>query len=320
MAREQPLVRATSLPLPGAQADTEVITAPRGAWLSKQFQRQLVPRIILLLVCALFLLPFYWMVVTALKTKQELTIYPPTLWPIDLAWSNFRDAVEYFPFWQYLRNTSIITILTIIGAVISNPIIAYGFSRIEWPGRDQVFYLVLATVFIPFPVLIVALFDIFAKTPRPVIDNWHLAWEGNWINTYLPLVVPVFFGNAFWIFLMRQFFMQIPTEISDAARIDGASEFRIFAEIILPQALPAIGVISIFAGLFAWNDFLGPLIYLQDETKYTLSIGLTFFKSQRDLQFNLLMAASTLIVLPVVLLFFLFQRTFVQGISLGSVK
>ena len=119
---------------------------------------------------------------------------------------------------------------------------------------------------------------------------------------------------------MRQFFMQIPTEISDAARIDGASEFRIFAEIVLPQALPAIGVISIFAGLFAWNDFLGPLIYLQDETKYTLSIGLTFFKSQHELQFSLLMAASTLVVLPVVLLFFLFQRTFVQGISLGSVK
>jgi multiple sugar transport system permease protein len=169
-------------------------------------------------------------------------------------------------------------------------------------------------------VLIVALFDIFAKTPRPVLEGWRLAWEGNWINTYLPLVVPIFFGNAFWIFLMRQFFLQIPTEISDAARIDGASEFRIFAEIILPQALPAIGVISIFAGLHAWNDFLGPLIYLQDETKYTLSIGLTFFRSQREIQFNLLMAASTLIVLPVVLLFFLFQRTFVQGISLGSVK
>ena len=120
-----------------------------------------------------------------------------------------------------------------------------------------------------------------------------LAWEGNWINTYLPLVVPMFFGNAFWIFLMRQFMMQIPQEISDAARIDGASEFRIFYQIVLPQALPAIGVISIFAGLHAWNDFLGPLIYLQDETKYTLAIGLTFFQSQREIQFSLLMAAST---------------------------
>ncbi|MDP9357017.1 MAG: carbohydrate ABC transporter permease, partial [Chloroflexota bacterium] len=246
--------------------------------------------------------------------------YPPTLWPHEWAWSNFSEAVDYIPFWRYLGNTSAITVLTVLGSVISNPLIAYGFSRIEWPGRDKVFYVVLATVFIPFPVLIVALFDIFANIPRPVLDGWRLAWEGNRINTYLPLVVPMFLGNAFWIFLMRQFMMQVPHEISDAARIDGASEFRIFAQIVLPQTLPAIGVISIFAALHAWNDFLGPLIYLQDEAKYTLAIGLTFFKSQRELQFNLLMAASTLVVLPVVVLFLLFQRAFVQGISLGSVK
>jgi multiple sugar transport system permease protein len=316
MAREQPLAAAPPVPMTAMPS----LAADRRAWLSRQLQRQVIPRIVLILVCALFLLPFYWMVNTALKSTEDLLVYPPLLWPTEFVWSNFRDAVEYIPFWQYLRNTSIITMLTIFGSVISNPIIAYGFSRIEWPGRDQIFYLVLATVFIPFPVLIVALFDIFAKTPRPVLDGWQLAWEGNWINTYLPLVVPMFFGNAFWIFLMRQFMLQIPYEISDAARIDGASEFRIFYQIVLPQALPAIGVISIFAGLHAWNDFLGPLIYLQDETKYTLSIGLTFFQSQREIQFSLLMAASTLIVLPVVALFLLFQRAFVEGISLGSIK
>lgn len=316
MAREQPMPGAVTVPLAGAPE----ISASHWASISKYLQRQVVPRVILVLVSALFLLPFYWMVNTALKTHQELLAYPPTLWPSELVWSNFQDAVNYFPFWPYLRNTSVITALTILGSVISNPIIAYGFSRIDWPGRDKVFYVVLATVFIPFPVLIVALFDIFARTPRPIIEGGQLAWEGNWINTYLPLVVPMFFGNAFWIFLMRQFLMQIPTEISDAARIDGASEFRIFAQIVLPQALPAIGVISIFAGLHAWNDFLGPLIYLQDESKYTLSIGLTFFKSQREIQFSLLMAASTLIVLPVVALFLAFQRAFVEGISLGSIK
>jgi multiple sugar transport system permease protein len=316
MARQQPLAGAPAVPMTAIPA----LAADRRAWLSRQFQRYIGPRIVLILVCALFLLPFYWMVNTALKSTADLVAYPPLLWPTQLTWSNFPDAVEYIPFWQYLRNTSAITVLTIIGSVISNPIIAYGFSRIEWPGRDQIFYLVLATVFIPFPVLIVALFDIFAKTPRPVLNGWQLAWEGNWINTYLPLVVPMFFGNAFWIFLMRQFMMQIPYEISDAARIDGASEFRIFYQIVLPQALPAIGVISIFAGLHAWNDFLGPLIYLQDETKYTLSIGLTFFQSQREIQFSLLMAASTLIVLPVVALFLFFQRAFVEGISLGSIK
>lgn len=315
MAREQPLFSATASPLAAPPA-----AAARWAWLSRQLKSQIVPRIVLILVSALFLLPFYWMVNTALKSHQELLVYPPSLWPSELVWSNFQDAVNYFPFWRYLGNTSVITALTILGSVVSNPIIAYGFSRIDWPGRDKVFYVVLATVFIPFPVLIVALFDIFARTPRPIFENGQLAWEGNWINTYLPLVVPIFFGNAFWIFLMRQFLLQIPTEVSDAARIDGASEFRIFAEIILPQALPAIGVISIFAGLHAWNDFLGPLIYLQDESKYTLSIGLTFFRSQREIQFSLLMAASTLIVLPVVALFLFFQRAFVEGISLGSIK
>src|SRR5215216_5775717 len=316
MAREQPMTGAATLPLEAEPS----LSAGRWAWLSKRFGQQVVPRIVLILVCALFILPFYWMVVTALKTREDLLTYPPVLWPSEFVWSNFRDAVEYIPFWQYLRNTTVITALTILGSVISNPIIAYGFSRIEWPGRDKVFYVVLATVFIPYPVLIVALFDIFAKLPRPMLVDGSLMLGGNWINTYLPLFVLMFFGNAFWIFLMHQFLMQIPQDISDAARIDGASEFRICYQIVLPQALPAIGVISIFAGLHAWNDFLGPLIYLQDDTKYTLALGLTFFQSQRELQFSLLMAASTLVVLPVVALFLLFQRAFVEGISLGSIK
>jgi multiple sugar transport system permease protein len=315
MAREQPMAGAAPLPV-----DTVPSLAASRAWLSRQIGQQVVPRIALILVCALFILPFYWMVATALKTREDLMAYPPVLWPSEFVWSNFRDAVEYIPFFQYLTNTLTITVLTIIGSVISNPIIAYGFSRVDWPGRDKVFYVVLATVFIPYPVLIVALFDIFAKLPRPMLVDGSLTLGGNWINTYLPLVVPLFFGNAFWIFLMRQFLMQIPQDISDAARIDGASEFRIFYQIVLPQALPAIGVISIFAGLHAWNDFIGPLIFLLDDTKYTLALGLTFFQSQRELQFSLLMAASTLVVLPVIALFLLFQRAFVEGISLGSIK
>ena len=246
------------------------------------------------------------MVATALKTDQELAVFPPTLFPREPQWSNFAEAVNYIPFFRFLSNTLTVTVLTVIGSVISNPLIAYGFSRIEWPGRDKVFLLVMATVFIPFPVVIIALFDIFARL--------------GWINTFLPLVVPMFFGQAFWIFLMRQFLMQIPMEVSDAARIDGANEFQVFSQIVLPLTLPAVGVIGIFAALYAWNDFIGPLIYLQDESKYTLAIGLTFFRSQYDVQFNLLMAASTLIVLPVVIIFLLFQRAFLEGITLGSVK
>jgi len=159
----------------------------------------------------------------------------------------------------------------------------------------------------PYPAIMVALFDIFAKL--------------NWVNTFLPLVVPIFFGGqAFWIFLMRQFLLQIPQDITDAARIDGASEFRIMAQIIMPMALPAIGAVSIFAAVHAWNDFLGPLLYLQDESKYTLAIGLTFFSSAHDIRFNLLMAASILVIIPVVIAFFLFQRAFVEGVTVGSIK
>jgi multiple sugar transport system permease protein len=274
----------------------------------RHFQTVWVPRIILVLMCLVFILPFYWMVALGLKSNAELTEYPPTLYPHSPLWDNFKKSTEVFPFWKYALNTSIVTGLTIVGALISNPIIAYGFSRIDWPGRDKLFLIVLATVFMPFPVIIVALVDIYASL--------------GWMNTFLPLVVPMFFGNAFWIFLMRQFMMQISRDMSDAARVDGASEFKIFWQIILPQCIPALGVIAIFAGLHAWNDFIGPLIFLGNEDRYTLPIGLTFFQSTNayDIQFNLLMAASALVVLPVVVLFLLFQKSFIEGISVGSIK
>ncbi len=302
---------ATTTVRTGSSRTFEDLEHPRQAArrrVTRMLGQRVVPRVILILMCAVFILPFYWMTALALKSNQELTIFPPTLYPHTWTWSNFKDATEVFPFWRFLWNTSAITFLTILGSVISCPIIAYGFSRIEWPGRDKVFMIVLASVFIPFPVLIVALFQTFA--------------ELGWINTYLPLVVPRFFGTAFWIFLMRQFFMQISRDLSDAARLDGANEFQIFRQIILPQSLPAVGVVAIFSGIAAWNDFFGPLIYLQDASKYTLSIGLTFFQQQDsyDVKFNLLMGASTLIVLPVIVLFLLFQRAFVSGLSIGSVK
>ena len=311
---------AKAVPIEAVEAPT--VVRPRWQARRNQFNRQVLPRIVLILMSAVFLLPLYWMLSVALKSNAELSAYPPTFLPQEFRWSNFADAVDIFPFWQYLRNTSIITLLTVIGAVISNPIIAYGFSRIPWPGRDKVFYLVLATVFIPYPALIIALFDIFASIPRPVLDGWRLSFEGNWINTYLPLVVPMFFGFPFWIFLMRQFFMQIPQELTDAAKLDGASELRILFQIILPQSYAAVSVVAIFAALHAWNDFLGPLLFLQQPDKYTLAIGLTFFQSasQYDVQYNLLMGASALVVLPVIVLFLLFQRAFVEGVTLGSIK
>jgi multiple sugar transport system permease protein len=285
----------------------------RSTWAGvKKFAgREVVPRLLLAVLCAIYLLPFYWMLVIALKPTPELSQTPPTLWPQTFRWENFRDAVNIFPFWLFLKNTTIITALTVGGVALTVPLVAYGFSRIEWPGRDRLFMLVLATVFIPYPALIIALFDIFASL--------------GWINTFKPLVVPFFFcflPAPFWIFLLRQFFMQIPQDLTDAARIDGASDLRILYQVIMPQSWPALVAVSLFAALHAWNDFLGPLLYLQDATKYTLSIGLTFFQSQSryDVQVNLLMAASALVILPVVLIFLSFQRAFVEGVTVGGGK
>lgn len=279
--------------------------------LGKIARTQIVPRIVLIVLGAYYLLPFYWLLVNALKSTKELGNYPPTWYPHHLEFSNFRKAVNVFPFWTYLKNTSIITVLTVAGVALTVPIVAYGFSRIEWPGRDKVFFVVLMTVFIPPTALIIALFDIFAKL--------------HWVNTFKPLIVPFFFcfvPAPFWIFLLRQFFMQIPMELSDAGRLDGASELRILFQIIMPQSWPALITVSMFAALQAWNDFLGPLLFLQDPNKYTLSVGLTFFSSQssHDVSFNLLMAATTLVILPVVVMFMSFQRAFVEGVTVGGFK
>jgi multiple sugar transport system permease protein len=297
--------------IPYEERTRKEAAAMRRLRVSKVLRERVVPRIVLVALGAFYFLPLYWLVVNALKSNTELQQYPPTWYPHHLEWSNFSRAVDVFPFWTFLKNTTIITVMTVLGVAMTTPMVAYGFSRIQWPGRDKLFYLVLATVFIPFPALIVALFDIFAKL--------------HWVNTYKPLIVPYFFcflPAPFWIFLLRQFFMQIPQEISDAAHLDGASELRILFQVIMPQSWPALTAVSLFGALHAWNDFLGPLLYLQNPDKYTLSVGLTFFTSQasHDIQFNLLMAASTLVILPVIAMFLSFQRTFVEGVTVGAFK
>lgn len=289
------------------EAPLAVVRQPEPApWRQFRLPKSLLARIGLILACALFLVPFYWMANSALKTTPELATFPPTFYPHTPAWDNFVRAVTYIPFGTFLLNSIILTVGVASGSAISNPLIAYGFSRIKWPGRDFVFGIVLATIFLPFPVLIVALFDIFAKL--------------GWINTFLPIIVPAFFGNPFFIFLMRQFFMGLPQEISEQARIDGANEFQVFLHIILPLAKPAVAVVIIFSAVQAWGEFLTPLLFLQDESLYPLSIGLQFYRQEHDVAYNLLMAASTLIVLPIVALFIAFQRFFIQGVTVGAVK
>jgi len=265
-------------------------------------------RVVLIAMSLLFLIPIYWMVISALKSNSELGAFPPTWFPQWLDWSNFGEAVNAMPFFTFFRNTLIITVLVTLFSMVSNLVIAYGFSCIEWRGRDRMFYVVLATLFIPFPVTLIPMFDLYARL--------------GWINTFLPLVVPSLFGSAFYVFLLRQFLLQIPKDLLDAARMDGASEWRILWRIVLPQAKAALVTVGIFAAVGAWNDFLGPLIYLQDENVQTLSIGLQVFRlnNSADFQFNQLMAASILIILPLVILFFFFQRTFLKGIQIGSFK
>jgi multiple sugar transport system permease protein len=274
--------------------------------LKHQLATKVLPRIILIAMCLVYFFPFYQMIITSLKTTGELNTFPPTLWPHTFVWSNYPDAVKYIPFFRFTLNSLIIAGGVTIGAIISNSLIAYGFARIHWPGRDKLFFLAIATLFIPFPVTIVALFDIFAKI--------------HWVDTYLPLIVPAFFGQAFSIFLMRQFLMEIPKEISEAARIDGSNELQTFWVVILPLMRPAIAVVAIFSGVGAWNDFLTPLLFLNTEKLYPLSIGLQFYRSTHDVEYSFLMAASTLVVLPLIVLFLSFQKFFIEGVTVGSVK
>ncbi|MDR2419430.1 MAG: carbohydrate ABC transporter permease [Treponema sp.] len=267
---------------------------------------KIIPRVVLAIMCLLFLMPYYWMIVTSLKGTQELRVAPPTLFPHEIHPEHYAEAVQFIPFFRYMMNSLTIVVFCVIGAIFSNSLISYGFSRIDWPGREKLFYIVIATMFIPFPVVLVALFDIFAKLRL--------------INTFYPLTIPACTGSALYIFMMRQYLMTIPKELSEAGFIDGANELEIFAKLILPLMKPVIAVVAIFTALGAWNDFLGPLIYLQNQQMYTLSIGLQFFRSQHEVEYSLLMAASTLVALPVVVIFLCFQKFFVEGITIGAVK
>lgn len=268
----------------------------------------LIARIVMILLSILFLLPLYWMIVSSLKSDQELAEFPPTLFPRNLEFGNYVDAVTAMPFLTFFANSAIITISVVLLSVLSNFVIAYGFACIDWPGRDKVFYLVIATLFLPFPVTLIPMFDMWARLGL--------------VNTLFPLIIPAAFGSAFYIFLLRQFLKQIPRAMLDAARVDGASEWTILWRLAFPTSLPALTTVAIFAAVGAWNDFMGPLIYLQDESVQTLSIGLQTFRSvnAQDVSFNQLMAASFLVILPLLILFFIFQRYFIRGISIGGIK
>ena len=218
--------------------------------------KPLLQHVFLIALGVSFLLPFYWLIATSLKTDAQVFALPPVWLPHPLKWSNYPAALTYIPFLRYTINTLVICALSVVGALFSNSLVAYSFSRIKWPGRDIVFVMLLATLMIPWPVTLIPVFSIFKGL--------------GWVNTIKPLVVPAFFGNAFFIFMLRQFFRSIPYELSEAAKLDGCSELEIYWHVILPLARPALAMVALFTFIGAWNDFIGPLIYLNDDLKYTL--------------------------------------------------
>jgi multiple sugar transport system permease protein len=254
----------------------------------------------------LFVFPFAWMVLSSFKSTQEIMDIPPTVLPQHWVFGNYDQAVTAIPFLRYTLNTLLISGGCVVGTVFSCSLVAFSFSRVRWRGREALFVLVLSTMLLPSEITLIPLYIVFKTL--------------GWVGTYAPLMVPSFFGSAFFIFLLRQFFRTIPPELDEAARIDGAGYLTIFFRIILPLARPALAVVVVLTFLQKWTDFLGPLIYLNDPNTYTLSLGLQLFQSAHATAWGPLMAASTLFMLPVIVLFALAQKTFISGITMGGLK
>jgi ABC-type glycerol-3-phosphate transport system permease component len=268
---------------------------------------QALTLLVLVAGAVLMAAPLLWMVSSSLKLEQRVFAFPPRLIPNPIRLANYVDAMTYKPFHIYLKNTVVIVLLREVAVVLTSSFCAYGFARVRFRGRDFWFSVVLATMMVPYVVLMVPSFVIFSRL--------------KWIDTFLPLTVPFFFGGgAFNIFLLRQFFRTIPEELADAARIDGCSEFAIYARIMMPLAKPALITVMIFTFIDGWNDFIGPLLYLNSPDKFTVSVGLATFRSVMYTRWDLLMAASTAMTLPIIMVFFMAQRYFVQGVVLTGLK
>ncbi len=291
----------------GAPSQTRKQTLHSRSAIAKRWLTTLSKHAVLIFFGVFFVLPLVWMLTTALKTDPEVLRYPPTLLPATPIWQNFPDAFNFVPFGTYVRNSLWVSFTSVVGTLLSCTLAAYGFSRLEWKGRDVLFILVLSTLMLPYQVTMVPLYVLFNSF--------------GWVNTFNPLIIPHFFGNAFFIFLLRQFFLGIPKDLSDAAVMDGCSDLRVLWSVILPLARPALMVVTLFQFLSSWNEFLTPLIYLNDKELFTISLGLATMRSAYGLsRFSLIMAATSLFVVPVIILFFFAQKTFIQGITFTGMK
>jgi len=223
-----------------------------------------------------------------------------------LEWKNYTKGLVFIPFFQQLKNTLIIAILSVIGTILSCSLVAYGLAKIEWKGKNTLFLILLSTMMLPGQVTMIPVFAIMVKL--------------GWVDTFMPLVVPAFLGSPFFIFLLRQFFLGIPKELSEAAKLDGCNEWDIYRRVIMPLSKPALATVGLFSFMGAWNDFMGPLIYLVDESKYTVSLGLAMFTGQYGNEYGMLMAVSTVVTIPIIIIFFFTQRTFIQGMTMSGIK
>lgn len=280
-------------------------------WRTRQGQTRLSNGIAFAIAVAgsgIIMIPFFWMLSTALKKPSELYLYPPKWIPIPPQFQNFRDALTLVPFATYAMNSLIIVSMVMVGTLLSCSFAAYGFARLRAPGRDVIFMVLLATMMLPGAVTLVPTYLLFNQL--------------GWINSFLPLIVPSFFGNAFFIFLLRQFYITIPRELEEAARIDGASSYRIWWHIMLPLSQPVLATVAVFTFVGTYNDFFGPLIYLTDDSKRTIAVALSYFQGSPRMgpQRHLLMAAVTASILPSLLLFVAAQRYFVRGIVMTGIK
>lgn len=288
------------------------VRAPRRSFLQSQRVRRRIALGIAYAICLVFsvamLFPFAWLVRSSVMSLDQIFVFPPEWIPRPWLWSNYDEALtETIPFGRYLMNTLVIVVLVVTGTVISSTLAAYGFARLRWPGRDIVFGMLLSTLMLPYAVTLIPTFIIWS----------HLGLT----NTIIPLTLPAWFGGGmFNIFLLRQFFRTIPRDLDDAARLDGASPPRILWDIIVPLSRPALITVGIFSFLATWNDFLNPLIYLTDDRKYTLALGLAQFKGLYNSEWGLLMAASTVVLIPTLVLFFIAQRYFIAGIAVTGLK
>jgi multiple sugar transport system permease protein len=295
------------------------IPAPRAGTAAAGARRQAPPEIrrrrmlmavanhsLAIALSIIFLVPFAFIVSTALMTNQQMGSL--SIWPSPFKWSNFTDLFDFFPFWRYTLNSLLYAGLGTVGVVVSGVPVAYALSRLRWRGRQASFILLLSTLMIPVQVTIVPLYIIFVRL--------------GWIGSLKPLIVPLFFGDAFTIFLLRQFFMTIPEELSDAARVDGASDLQILLRVIVPLAKPAIAAVALFNFLYCWNDFFSPLLFAGNNPEaWTLAISLQqLTQLSRGILANLQMAASILFTLPVLIIFFFAQKVFVEGVTLTGVK